>query len=145
MFSSCDVLVITKIDTAKYFDFDVEKCKEYLAKINPNAKVFVVSSKTGEGVGAWVENEALWRFPIAVQNEFGEWQYAVFMLEALIAAVLLIVLLTRRYAPGERFMTALLLYACCQSLEIIKCIIGTVMVKKGIWINNIVADKKGEG
>ena len=69
---------------------------------------------TGEGVGAWVENEALWRFPIAVQNEFGEWQYAVFMLEALIAAVLLIVLLTRRYAPGERIMTALLLYACCQ-------------------------------
>ena len=52
MFSSCDVLVITKIDTAQYFDFDVEKCKEYLAKINPNAKVFVVSSKTGEGVGA---------------------------------------------------------------------------------------------
>ena len=41
-------------------------------------------------------------------------------------------------------MPILLLYACCQSLEIIKCIIGTVMVKKGIWINNIVADKKGE-
>ena len=40
-------------------------------------------------------------------------------------------------------MPILLLYACCQSLEIIKCIIGTVMVKKGIWINNIVADKKG--
>ena len=69
---------------------------------------------TAEGVGAWVENEALWRFPIAVQNEFGEWQYAVFMLEALIAAVLLVVLLARRYAPGERIMTALLLYACCQ-------------------------------
>lgn len=69
---------------------------------------------TTEGVGAWVENEALWRFPIAVQNEFGEWQYAVFLLEALIAAILLAVLLARRYAPGERIMTALLLYACCQ-------------------------------
>lgn len=69
---------------------------------------------TGEGVGAWVDNEALWRFPLAVQNEFGEWQFAVFMLEALIAAVLLVVLLARQYAPGERIMTALLLYACCQ-------------------------------
>ena len=69
---------------------------------------------TGEGVGAWVDSEALWRFSIAVQNEFGEWQFAVFMLEALIAAVLLAVLLARRYAPGERIMTALLLYACCQ-------------------------------
>ena len=69
---------------------------------------------TGEGVGAWVENETLWHFPLAVQNEFGEWQYAVFVLEALIAAVLLVVLLARRFAPGERIMTALLLYACCQ-------------------------------
>ena len=41
-------------------------------------------------------------------------------------------------------MPILMLYTCCQSLEIIKCIIGSVMVKKGIWINNIVADKKGE-
>ena len=92
---------------------------------------------TGEGVGAWVENEALWRFPIAVQNEFGEWQYAVFMLEALIAAVLLIVLLTRRYAPGERIMTALLLYACCQvvceSLRMDSCLkIGFVRVSQVI-------------
>ena len=65
MFSSCDVLVITKIDTAQYFDFDVEKCKEYLAKINPNAKVFVVSSKTGEGVGALAE----W-----IYGKYSEWQ-----------------------------------------------------------------------
>ncbi len=44
------VVVVTKTDTAKYFDFDLEKCKKYIAKINPNAKVFAVSSKTGEGV-----------------------------------------------------------------------------------------------
>lgn len=65
MFSSCDVLVITKIDTAQYFDFDVEKCKEYLVKINPNAKVFVVSSKTGEGVGALAD----W-----IYGKYSEWQ-----------------------------------------------------------------------
>ena len=50
MFSTCDVVVVTKTDTAKYFDFDLEKCKKHIAKINPNAKVFAVSSKTGEGV-----------------------------------------------------------------------------------------------
>ena len=31
------------------------------------------------------------------------------------------------------------LYLCVQSLEIIKCIMGFVMVEKGIWIRNIVA------
>ncbi len=52
MFSGCDALVITKIDVAKYFDFNVERCKEYMLKINPGAKIFVVSSKTDEGVNA---------------------------------------------------------------------------------------------
>lgn len=35
-------------------------------------------------------------------------------------------------------MPIILLYFCCQSLEVIKCIIGLIMVKKGIWIHNIV-------
>lgn len=52
MFSTCDIVVVTKCDTAKYFDFDIEKCKKYIAKINPNAQVFEVSAKTGEGVDA---------------------------------------------------------------------------------------------
>lgn len=68
MFSSCDVLVITKIDTAKYFDFDVDKCKDRLAKINPNAKVFVVSSKTGEGIDAL----AGW-----IYGKYNEWKEAL--------------------------------------------------------------------
>jgi len=92
---------------------------------------------TTEGVGAWVESEAFMRFPFAVQNEFGEWQLAVFLLEALIAAVILVVLLARRYARGERIMTALLLYACCQivceSLRMDSCLrIGFVRVSQVI-------------
>ena len=31
------------------------------------------------------------------------------------------------------------LYLCCQLIDIIKCIIGFVLLKKGVWINNIVA------
>lgn len=35
------------------------------------------------------------------------------------------------------------LYLCCQLLEIIKCIIGFILVKKGVWLQNIVV-KDGE-
>ena len=30
------------------------------------------------------------------------------------------------------------LYLCCQSLEIIKCVIGGVMIKKGAWLHSVV-------
>ena len=53
MFSICDVVIINKIDVLPYFDFDVEKCKEYIKRRNPNAKVFMICAKTGEGVNEW--------------------------------------------------------------------------------------------
>lgn len=31
------------------------------------------------------------------------------------------------------------LYLCCQLLDVIKCVIGFILVKKGVWLNNIVA------
>jgi len=34
------------------------------------------------------------------------------------------------------------LYACCQGSEILKCIVGFFMLKKGVWVNNIVSDVK---
>ena len=30
------------------------------------------------------------------------------------------------------------LYTCCQAIDIIKCTIGYIFVKKGVWINNVV-------
>lgn len=45
MFSICDVVLINKIDVLPYFDFDVEKCKEYVKKRNPDAKVFLICAK----------------------------------------------------------------------------------------------------
>ena len=50
MFSVCDVVVINKIDVMPYFDFDLEKCKEYIRMRNPKAKVIPICAKTGEGV-----------------------------------------------------------------------------------------------
>ena len=53
MFSVSDVLIITKTDVAPYFDFDVEACVRRAKKLNPDIRVFTVSSKTGEGFEAW--------------------------------------------------------------------------------------------
>lgn len=55
MFSVCDVVIINKIDVLTYFDFDVEKCREYIKRRNPNAEVFMICAKTGEGVDEWAD------------------------------------------------------------------------------------------
>jgi hydrogenase nickel incorporation protein HypB len=55
MFSVCDVVVINKIDVLPYFDFNLEKCKEYIHMRNPKATVIPICAKTGEGVEAFAE------------------------------------------------------------------------------------------
>ena len=60
MFQVCDTVLINKIDVAPYFDFDFEKCTEYIHMRNPRAKIFPISAKTGEGmeaVAAWLKEE----------------------------------------------------------------------------------------
>ena len=53
MFSKVDALIINKIDVAPYFDFDMNKLREYVLKLNQNVKIFPISAKTGEGVSDW--------------------------------------------------------------------------------------------
>ena len=53
MFSVCDTVVINKIDVMPYFDFDLEKCKEYIHLRNPKAQVIPICAKTGENVEAF--------------------------------------------------------------------------------------------
>lgn len=55
MFSICDVVLINKIDVLPYFDFDIEKCKEYIHRRNPNTKVIPICAKTGEGIDEWAQ------------------------------------------------------------------------------------------
>ncbi len=60
MFSICDVVVINKMDVLPYFDFDLEKCREYVHMRNPKAQVIPLCAKTGEGVeifAQWLEDE----------------------------------------------------------------------------------------
>lgn len=55
MFQVCDAVLINKIDVLPYFDFDMEKVEEYIHMRNPQAKIFPVSARTGEGMEAWTE------------------------------------------------------------------------------------------
>lgn len=55
MFTVCDVVLINKIDVMEYFDFDIDKCREYVKKRNPDALVIPICAKTGEGIGEWTK------------------------------------------------------------------------------------------
>ncbi len=60
MYQVCDAVIINKIDTMSVFDFDLEKAKANILMRNPNAKIFPISAKTGEGMDAledWLLNE----------------------------------------------------------------------------------------
>lgn len=60
MFSVCDVVVINKTDVLPYFDFNLEKCREYIRMRNPKATVIPICAKTGEGVdvfASWLEGQ----------------------------------------------------------------------------------------
>ena len=50
MFQVSKVAIITKIDTAEIFDFDFDKCEEYIHKRNKDAIIFKVCAKDGTGV-----------------------------------------------------------------------------------------------
>jgi len=53
MFSICDVVLINKIDVMPYFNFNLDKCKEYIKQRNPNARIIPISALTGEGIKEW--------------------------------------------------------------------------------------------
>ena len=60
MFSVCDLVIVNKMDVLPYFDFDLEKCKEYVRMRNPKAQVIPICAKTGEGlekVAGWLLEE----------------------------------------------------------------------------------------
>ena len=65
MFSICDLVLINKMDVAPYFDFDFDKCSQYIKMRNPNAEIIPICAKTGEGVDMFadwiINNIAKWR------------------------------------------------------------------------------------
>lgn len=55
IFQVCNVVLINKMDVAPYFDFDIDKCREYIAMRNPSAKVIPVCAKTGDGIDLFAD------------------------------------------------------------------------------------------
>ena len=55
MFTVCDLVLVNKVDVLPYFDFDLDKCREYVRMRNPNARVIPICAKTGEGVDEFAD------------------------------------------------------------------------------------------
>lgn len=67
MFSIVDVVLINKIDAMDFFDFNFERVKSHIQKLNPNIQVLPISAKTGEGIEQWAD----W-----LRSEVTQWQAA---------------------------------------------------------------------
>lgn len=55
MFSVVDVLLINKIDTMDYFNFNMQAVIERATKLNPKIKIIPISAKSGEGIEEWAD------------------------------------------------------------------------------------------
>lgn len=53
LFHNAVTLLVTKIDLLPYLDFDVELLIQNARAVNPALRVFPVSARSGEGMGAW--------------------------------------------------------------------------------------------
>ncbi len=60
MYQVCSLVLINKIDVLPYFDFNLDKCKEYIGRRNSSCDIIEISAKTGEGIGKfanWLKEE----------------------------------------------------------------------------------------
>jgi hydrogenase nickel incorporation protein HypB len=55
IFLGVDAVVVNKTDLLPYLDFDMPAFRELIAGMNPRARLFEVSCKTGEGIEAWAD------------------------------------------------------------------------------------------
>lgn len=53
MFSTCDVLVVNKLDYLAGSDFDMVAFRERVHALNPHIEILELSCKTGAGLDAW--------------------------------------------------------------------------------------------
>jgi len=53
IFRTSDAFVVNKIDVMDHFDFDMGAFRERVRRLNPDAPVFEVSCRTGEGIESW--------------------------------------------------------------------------------------------
>ena len=98
-----------------------EKISAILDALAPSAALGIAISRfgeysIGEGIGPEVTERGMQFFPVAVINEWEEWNYALFLLEGLIGLVIFMLLITegRKCRNGYRTRMFLTLYASRQ-------------------------------
>jgi len=55
MFQAADLLLINKIDLLPHLRFDLEKCKDFARRVNPNIRIIELSCHSGAGMDQWYE------------------------------------------------------------------------------------------
>lgn len=55
MFRVCQVVIVNKTDTRRFFRFDNEAFVQRVRKLNPETEIFFLSAKTGEGFETWIQ------------------------------------------------------------------------------------------
>lgn len=53
LFVEADVVLVNKIDVLPHFDFKLDDFPIIIRTLNPSARVFAVSAKTGDGMDGW--------------------------------------------------------------------------------------------
>jgi hydrogenase nickel incorporation protein HypB len=53
IFSRAQVTVITKIDLLPHIEFDMRGVQDHVATLNPSARIFLTSARTGAGLDEW--------------------------------------------------------------------------------------------
>ncbi len=54
MFIEADAVLVNKMDVLPYFDFDLDVFTGTVHALNPEARIFQISAKTGEGMEGWI-------------------------------------------------------------------------------------------
>ncbi|ULE32952.1 hydrogenase nickel incorporation protein HypB [Mycobacterium sp. IDR2000157661] len=55
MFAAAGLVIVNKIDLLPYVSFDLDKCRDDLRSLNPDADVLPMSALSGEGSSRWYE------------------------------------------------------------------------------------------
>jgi len=55
MFNKANVVLINKIDLAEASGMDLKELTANVREVNPNATIFALSARTGEGMPVWTD------------------------------------------------------------------------------------------
>ncbi len=55
LFATSQVMVVNKLDLLPYVDYDLEKVKRQALAINPELRIFELSSRSGDGLDGWCD------------------------------------------------------------------------------------------